>query len=241
MDALLLDRLQEGCERLGLEIPPNRLERMIAHLLFVLEANRLVNLTSVSDPERGVELHVLDSLAGLRAVPPGATLRAVDVGSGAGFPGLPLALALPDSLDMLLVDAQQRRVRVLEEAIRRLGVANARAVQGRAEELGRGALRESLDLAVARAVGSLAVVAECTLPLLRTGGRLIAYRGREGEREAEDSAAALALLGGAVAEVRRLRLPFSGAERTLVVVDKVAPTPARYPRRPGIPEKRPLA
>lgn len=237
----LRERLEEGCRRLGLEVAGERLQRMVDYLLWVLEANRRVNLTAISDPEEAVELHLLDSLTGLPWLPAGPEpVQVVDIGTGGGFPGVPLALARPESLRVLLVDAQGRRVRALEEGLRRLGVGNAVPVHARAEELGRGGLRERCDAAVARAVGSLPVVAEYALPLLRPGGRLVAYRGREGDVEARQAAAGLGELGGETVGVVRVTLPFSGAGRTLVVVEKRRPTPARYPRRPGIPEKRPL-
>lgn len=241
-DPRLVQLLEVGCERLGLFLPRTRLSAMVEYLERVLEANRRVNLTSITDPEAAVELHLLDSLTGLPLLPAGSgTLQVVDIGTGAGFPGVPLALAMADRAFVWLLDAQQRRVRVVEELLRQMRIANARAVHGRAEELGRGAWRERWDAAVARAVGPLAVVAEYALPLLRLGGRAVAYRGREGEEEASSAARALALLGGQVGEVRQLELPFSGAQRTLVALDKVAPTPPRFPRRAGIPEKRPLA
>lgn len=237
----LVRLLAAGCARLRLDVAPSHLARMVSYLERVLEANRKVNLTSITEPAEAVELHLLDSLTALPLLPAGAgRLEVVDIGTGAGFPGVPLALARPERLFVWLVDAQARRVRFVEGALAELGVDNARAVHGRAEELGRGLLRERLDAAVARAVASLPVVAEYALPLLRVGGRFIAYRGREGEVEAEQAASALAELGGAVVDVRRVVLPWSGAERTLVAIDKVAGTPARYPRRPGVPERRPL-
>jgi 16S rRNA (guanine527-N7)-methyltransferase len=239
----LLARLEEGCARLGLAVPRERLAGMLAHLEYVLAENRRVNLTAITDPAAAVELHLLDSLTGLPHLPvPGPTpLHVVDVGTGAGFPGVPLALARPESLRVLLLDAQRRRITVLAGILRRLGVTNAQAVHGRAEELGRGPRRETFDAAVARAVGSLAEVAEYGLPLVRPGGRLVAYRGERGEEEAAAAAEALAELGGEVVGLHRLRLPFSGAQRVLVVVEKRRPCPARYPRRPGMAAKRPLA
>lgn len=223
-------------------LPRERLERMVEHLLRVLEANRRIRLTAIDDPHEAVELHVLDSLTGLPLLPGGpGPVQVVDIGTGAGFPGVPLALAAPERLRLVLLEPHRRRAGFLQVTVAQLEIGNARVVAARAEEFGRREGRERFDAAVIRAVAPLPVALEYGLPLLRVGGRLVAYRGREGEREAEQAGRALAVLGGEVVAVRRLRLPASGAERTLVAVEKRAPTPETFPRRPGVPERRPLA
>lgn len=187
------------------------------------------------------EKHVLDALLGLPHLPPDAR-RVVDLGSGGGVPGLPLALARPD-LALTLVEATSRKVAFLLQARDALGLADRVAVEpARAESLGRRAdLREAFDAATARALGPIDTCLELALPLVRVGGRVVLYRGpAEADAEAAIAARVAPLLGGGSPRTVTATLP-SGAGRRFVVVDKVAPTPDRFPRRDGIPAKRPLS
>ncbi|OPZ86401.1 MAG: Ribosomal RNA small subunit methyltransferase G [bacterium ADurb.Bin429] len=183
--------------------------------------------------------HFLDSLTVELAWTPAPGERAVDIGAGAGFPGLPLAIRHPE-VRVTLNDSVRKKVTFIEEAIAALGLDNAEAAWARAEELGqRPAFRGQFDIALARAVAHLGALVEYALPLLREGGRLIAMKGPNSLPEISDSARALALLGGEVAETQRLALP-TGDERVLIIVRKVRPTPAKFPRDPGAAKKHPL-
>lgn len=236
-----VDRLLRGAAALEIELPPAAAGVLLQYLEHVFAANRTLNLTRITDRRDAVELHLLDSLAGLRglaALADGAAV--VDVGTGAGFPGVPLACARP-RWRLCLVEAARKKAMFVRSAAAAAGLGNVDVRWGRAETLGRDASwRERFDAAVARALAPLAVLAELALPFVRTGGVLVAYKGGEIEEEVASGRRALEELGGTLEGVDRFRLPWSGAARSLVIVRKQRPTPAQYPRRPGMPEKRPL-
>lgn len=217
-------------------------ERLLAFREALLDEAARVNLTSVHDPEKVREIHLLDSLAGVRALPDDAR-RIVDVGTGGGLPGIPLALARPEAR-VTLVEATRRKAEACGRIAARLGLAGRVAVVwARAEEVGQGGGRESFDVAVVRAVAALPVAMELALPLVAPGGRAVFWKGpaaEEGDELGRGERAA-ALLGGGRIWVDRYRLPATGARRMLVVAEKARSTPAGYPRRPGVPSKRPLA
>jgi 16S rRNA (guanine527-N7)-methyltransferase len=186
--------------------------------------------------------HFLDSLSCLLVLAglPREEWRGLDIGAGAGFPGLPLKIARPQ-MELALLEAKKKRVQFLQHLVGRLELSGIEVVRGRAEELGhKQGHREGYDLVLARAVATLPVLLEYALPLCRTGGMLIAQKGPDIKEELEASHVALGVLGGRLREVRGLELPHSMGQRNLVVVEKVAPTPEKYPRRPGVPAKRPL-
>lgn len=212
----------------------------------LLERNSKVNLTAITGEDEIAIKHFVDSwsILLLEAVqevglPPGS--RWVDVGTGAGFPGIPCKLAVP-GIFLTLVDALQKRVNFLRDAIAACSLTGVEVVHARAEELGRMAgHRERYDVATARAVAALPVLAEYCLPLVRQGGVFIAMKGPAGDEEAEQAGGALRKLGGRLEQVVPIRLPLLGDERRLVVVRKTGPTPSIYPRRSGLPERKPLA
>lgn len=193
--------------------------------------------TTVREPELAVEVHIADSLVALELGAVRDATRIADLGAGAGFPGLPLAVALPHA-EVALVESVARKCAFVRAAAEAAGIANVEVVAERAESW-----REGLgtrDLVTARALAPLAVLAEYAAPLLREGGALVAWKGRRDPQEERDAAAAADELGLAVEEVRAVD-PYPAAEhRHLHVLRKVAPTPARFPRRPGMARKRPL-
>lgn len=234
-----------GAEALGLRLAPVQVEAFRAFLVELLAWNAKLNLTTVTNPEQVETRHFLDSLSVLQAEEAQRALaspeaRAIDIGSGAGFPGIPLAIAYPQA-QMTLLEATGKKVGFLEHVTRRLGLERVTAVHGRAEDLARDpAHREQYGLALARAVAALPVVAEYALPFCQIGGCLVAQRGQDGEAEAEAATRAIGLLGGVLLRVDRVRLPGLPEGPTLVVVAKAGPTPGAYPRRAGMPGKRPL-
>lgn len=221
--------------RFGLdETAAERLRRLIDALLAEPDPP-----TTIRSPVEIADRHLADSLVALELPVVRGVSRLVDVGSGAGFPGLPLAIALPGaSVD--LVEASRRKCDVIERLAAACGSGNARAVPARAESWGEGAGREAYDVVTARAVTRLTVLAEYAAPLLRLGGALVAWRGRRDRDEERVAAAAGERLGLVPTETRHV-LPFAGAEeRHLHVLVKRAPTPEGFPRRPGRAAKRPL-
>ncbi len=209
----------------------------ITRVLELLETER-ASVSSVTDPGRAWRVHVADSLTGLEFKPLRDTARMADIGSGAGFPGLVLAVALP-SVKVDLIESVGRKCDFIQRAIEAAGIANARVINARSEDLAAGEGREAYTAVTARAVGRLSTLAELASPLLEDGGVLVAWKGkRDADEEAqlESAAAALAMRP---AEIRHVG-PYAGSEhRHLHLIRKVGPTPDELPRRPGMAKKRP--
>ncbi len=226
---------------MGLELNEEHLQAFEIYYRELAAWNEKFNLTAITDYDEVQIKHFLDSLTCLLAVPcPLSLVPCIDIGAGAGFPGLPLKIACPD-LQLTLLEATGKKVGFLEHIVGRLGLTEVEVIKGRAEEVGRDAVhRERYDLALARAVAELPVLVEYALPFCRLGGLFVAQKGPEGDAEAEAAEGAIATLGGALRRIVHLELPHLGEARSLVVIEKIAPTPEKYPRRPGIPSKRPL-
>jgi 16S rRNA (guanine527-N7)-methyltransferase len=235
-----MDALINGArDLLGLELTDHQIADFQLYSDGLLRANQEVNLTGIID-RPGIQIkHFLDSLSILAVLPPGPA-RVVDVGSGPGFPGLPLKIVRPE-LELTLVEATGKKAAFCEAVVQKLGLRGVSVLKGRAEDLGQDpAHRETYDWALARAVAELSVLAEYLLPLVRLGGHALAQKGADAVLEAQAATGALGKLGGELAEVRPVALPGLDEPRYLVVLNKVAPTPPAYPRRAGMPSKRPL-
>ena len=235
-EQILSDTLSE----LGVPCGARELELCSRYWEHLKDRQQNLNLTAISDDAEAAVKHFADSAALLRfdVIPANATL--IDVGSGNGFPGLALKLLRPD-LTVTLLDSLEKRCRFLEESIALLDLNGITVICARAEEAGRRPeLRESFDLAVARAVAALPVLLEYALPFVRCGGSFFALKGAHAADELAESDAALAILGGKLAACHSYDLPRAGGSRALLCIDKTQPTPAKYPRRPGLPAKRPL-
>jgi 16S rRNA (guanine527-N7)-methyltransferase len=236
----------EGLHGLGWELSEDKLRRLEAYRDLIAAAAAEFNLTTVRDAAGIERRHLLESLALARrlvelgVLPASGSRRVIDIGSGAGLPGLPAKVALP-GLEMALLESNRKRCTLLRRAIDALGLAAALVLEGRAEDLGHDPfLRESFDAALARAVAPLPVLLEYALPFLRPGGRLAATKGSAAAREVAASGRALRELAGEVERMEAFAPP-GGQRQHLVVVRKTGPTPERYPRRPGLPAKRPLS
>ncbi len=240
--AALAEELRVALQELKevpLALEAGAIERMISFADELVRTNASFNLTAITDPQGVAVKHLCDSLTPLLVGewPEGAAV--CDVGTGGGLPGMVLGIARPD-LEVTFVDASQKKVGFVERCARELGV-RGRAVHARAEELGQKAeYREAFAVVTARAVARLPVLLELCLPLCRTGGWFVAMKGPGAEEEIAECEKALRVLGGRVDQVKSIRLPGGAGERWLVGVRKVSPTPAAYPRRPGIPAKKPL-
>lgn len=229
------DTLERGLPALGLG--PELIEPLERFSRMLLEKNQVMNLTAITDPRDVAALHLLDSLAltGLAALEGKAV---VDVGTGAGFPGIPLAIARP-SARVTLLDSLGKRVDFLEESCRALGLENVTCVHGRAEEFA-GERRESFDLAVSRAVAALPALCELCLPLVKVGGEFWAMKSVDTEEEISAAKAAIKLLGGQIRAVSDYTIPTTEVVHRVVCVKKVSPTPRKYPRRFALIKKQPL-
>ncbi|NUP89031.1 MAG: 16S rRNA (guanine(527)-N(7))-methyltransferase RsmG [Candidatus Sumerlaeia bacterium] len=227
---------------MNLHLSPMQAEQLRSLYEMLAEANETMNLVGEASPEAIALRHAADSLLLLTTgALDGMDVRyAIDVGSGAGFPGLPLAIAMPETT-WLLVESTGKKSRFLEEAVRSLGLTNTSVSGTRSEALAHNAVkRESYDLAVFRAVSTCATICELGLPFLKTGGRLVAYKGPDIQTEVDEAAVAARTCGGVLRTVVSTRLPLLHHGRSIAVWDKVFSTPEEYPRREGIPHQRPL-
>ncbi len=253
--------LEQGARQLlGLCLTAQHLAAFQSYYDELVAWNQRFNLTAITNYQQVQIKHFLDSLTCLLALPPvpenawpekplpetlpvstaWRPLLCIDVGSGAGFPGIPLKIIRPE-LRLTLLEATQKKTAFLQHIVDLLGLKDVEVVTARAEELGQDAhYRERYDVVVARAVAELPVLAEYCLPFARQGGRFVAQKGSDISEEVEQAQGAISLLGGALKEIRRIALPDLSGERSLVIINKVRPTPREYPRRTGIPSKRPL-
>ena len=233
----MLELLRSRLAAMGLPADPEKVAALAEFHAILTEANARMNLTRVpEDINEAVDRNYLDSLS---ALPLLADLQnCVDIGSGAGFPGVPLSIYMPETR-FLLMDSQAKRVGFLKRAIGTLKL-DAEATALRAEDAGVGGLRESFDAAVSRAVAPMNVLAELMLPLVKVGGRMLAWKGPGVSDELDGARAAIELLGGRVERVFPVEIPGRDWAHNIVAVEKIARTPGKYPRRAGVPEKRPL-
>jgi len=234
-----MERLIAGAERLGLSLTPRQVEGFHVYYEELIRWNRRVNLTAIIDYE-GVQLkHFLDSLTIVLAIKKMPSL-VIDVGTGAGIPGVPLKILFPN-ISLTLVDSTHKKADFLKHLVAQLGLEGVEVVTARAEQLAHDeGYRERFDLVLSRGVAELASLAELALPFCALGGCFIAQKKGEISQEIEAATTAIDILGGQLREVKRFTLEELGEERALVVIDKLTPTPQLYPRRPGIPQKRPL-
>ena len=235
-----LEILRQGLDRLGLTYPPDAVERLALYGDRLLEKNQVMNLTAIKEPAQVAALHFLDSAALLGC----ADLRGkslVDVGTGAGFPGMVLKLMVPE-LRLTLVDSLGKRLDWLGEVCGALGLEGVERRHARAEELAlQSGWRDSFDFATARAVAELRVLCEICLPYVKVGGRFLAMKAADCDEELSAAAHGAELLGGRLLPSYRYHIPGTEVDRRVIVVEKVAPTPKGYPRRWAKIQKSPLS
>lgn len=235
-----LEILEKGVAELGIRLDEEQKSQFALYLQELKEWNKKINLTAIKDDRGIIVKHFLDSLSCLKAekIKRGSFL--VDLGSGAGFPGLPLKIVSP-SLQVTLVESSKKKIQFLSWTIKKLGLMDVVVVCERAEEFGRKELaRESCDLVVARAVAPLSILAEYALPLLKIGGYFIAQKSKVSKEEVTQAESAIQILGGQIEKIMPTKVPFLEAVRHLVLIKKIHFTPVKYPRRVGVPLKRPL-
>jgi 16S rRNA (guanine527-N7)-methyltransferase len=231
--------LESGARQFNLELDCDLLERFFVYLDFLEERNRRTNLTGLHTPEEVVIKHFLDSLSGRMLFRPEENDAVIDIGPGAGFPSIPLLMVEP-RFRLLLLEPRLHPCRFLQELAERLALPAVEILSLRAENAGRSERRSQFQWALARAVARMNALVELTLPLLMEGGALVAWKGDEITQELDEARFAILELGGALEQVQKVTLPYWNLDRNLVLVRKIAPTPERYPRRNGVPQRYPL-
>lgn len=234
------DDLRQQLTAFGIEATDRQIEQFNTYFELLIETNKSLNLTAITDPHEVAVKHMVDSLSCLdeHVFTEGATV--LDLGTGAGFPGIPLAIMRPD-LRITLFDSLQKRLRFLEGVISQLGLTNVVTLHRSAEETAKlSDYREQFDIITSRAVARLAVLAEWSLPFGRIGGYLVALKGAAYEEELQEAKKALDILGKATVQVKPVTLPTLDDKRAVLYVKKTAPTPKKYPRKPKDIKERPL-
>lgn len=233
--------LQDCCEKMGISLSEGQLEQFMTYLSLLLEWNEKMNLTAITEEQDVVLKHFADCLSLVPLLEWRADMQIIDVGTGAGFPGIPVKIACP-AVKMTLLDSLQKRIGFLQEVGSQLHLDGVTYVHSRAEDGGQNpAYREQFDLCVSRAVANLAVLAEYCLPFLKVGGRLAALKGPDAAAEVEQAAGALKKLGGRLVEIKDVEIPHTDLSHKLVFIEKVSPTPKKYPRNAGKIKKEPLS
>ncbi len=238
----MLSILADGAQELGVRLTQQQIERFEMYMEVLMDWSERVSLTAVKDPEGIQRRHFLESAALIPVLEhEGFTLREkslIDVGSGSGVPGIPLKILEP-SIQLTLVEAKARKVDFLNALLPVIGMSDVTVIARRAEEAARDPRhREQYDMAIAKALAPLRTLVELTLPFLRMGGLSIAPKGKEAEQEVKDAEVALEILHGNVRAIEPI--PLAQPAQMVVLIDKDLPTPIRFPRRPGVPAKRPL-
>lgn len=230
--------LQNGVKTLQLQISEEQVKQFSMYAAMLQDWNERVNLTAITADEDIAVKHFVDSLSLLPHLKKGCSMT--DVGTGAGFPGIPCAIIRED-IQVMLVDSLDKRCKFLSAVVEALGLKNVRVTHARAEDFGQNPThRERYDVATARAVAPLPILLEYCLPLVKQGGLFVAMKGPGAAQEVPESDKALTVLGGKLREVLSFRLPETDMERNIVLVEKTQKTPSAYPRKSGTPAKKPL-
>lgn len=227
-------------QELGVKLDIKQIEQFIIYYDMLVEWNSVMNLTAITDYDEVMKKHFVDSLSLIKAYDVTKKASVIDVGTGAGFPGLALKIAYP-SLKITLLDSLNKRIQFLNAVIVKLGLVGVDTVHGRAEDFAKpGKLREKYDLCVSRAVANLSTLSEYCLPFVKEGGYFISYKSEKITEEAKQAEKAISILGGNVKNQIEFILPNSDIYRNLFIIRKVKKTPSKYPRKAGLPSKEPL-
>ncbi|MBM6827490.1 16S rRNA (guanine(527)-N(7))-methyltransferase RsmG [Mordavella massiliensis] len=234
------EMLKNRMDRLQIETNENMLEQFDLFYHLLVEWNKVMNLTGITEYEEVVEKHFADSLSLARFLDLNKIHTVIDVGTGAGFPGIPLKIAFPH-LKVVLLDSLNKRINFLNEVIAKLDLKEIHTIHGRAEEYARKPeYREQFDLCVSRAVANLSVLSEYCIPYIRIGGIFIPYKSGEIDEEVAASSKAVDILGGQIDHVEKFQLPDTDIHRSFVFINKIKNTQKKYPRKAGTPAKEPL-
>ncbi len=238
-----LKNFYDDLGKLGITLSDLQIEQFLLYYEMLVEKNKVMNLTAITEFDEVLKKHFIDSLSLVKAYDLSekkSEVFLIDIGTGAGFPGIPLKIAFPH-LKITLMDSLHKRVEFLKEVIVNLGLSEIDALHGRAEDYAKpDQLREKFDLCVSRAVAHLTVLSEYCLPYVKVGGNFVSYKSEKVLEETKNAESAIEILGGKITEQVEFYLPDSDLYRNLIVVEKVGKTPEKYPRKAGIATKKPL-
>ena len=239
-----LTSFEKGLEQLSITLSGEQKQQFLTYYEYLVEKNKVMNLTAITEYEEVITKHFLDSLAVVKTScfksEKLAGKRLIDIGTGAGFPGIPLKIAFPE-LEILLLDSLNKRINFLNEVTEMLGLTKINTVHGRAEDYAKQkGYRESFDFCVSRAVANLSTLSEYCIPFVKPGGCFISYKSGSVDQELIQAEEAVKILGGQREEVVRFSLADTDMDRSFVVIRKAKPTPKKYPRKAGLPSKEPL-
>lgn len=233
-----IEKMQKKSAFLSVRFSVKQVEQFFEYMNLLLEWNERMNLTAITDPEEIILKHFIDSITILKNIENNAKIA--DVGTGAGFPGIPLSIMRPD-LKITLVDSLNKRLIFLQEVVNKLELKNVNIIHARAEEFGQNKkYRENFNVATSRAVANLATLSEYLIPLVKVGGKVVAMKASELQEEVENARNAINVLGGKIETIEEFNLPQSDIGRTIVIIRKEKQTPNKYPRKPGTPSKEPI-
>ena len=235
-----LTKLKENVFTFGIELNEKKLHQFIKYYELLVEWNSFMNLTAITEFEDVCTKHFIDSISLCKAVDCTKEYHVIDIGTGAGFPGIPLKIVFPN-LKITLLDSLGKRVNFLNAVITGLGLQEIEAIHGRAEDFAKtGVLRETFDICVSRAVANLSILSEYCLPYVKVGGYFISYKSEKVTEEIQMAQNAIQILGGEISDKKVFLLPNSDIYRNLLMIKKVQNTPKKYPRKAGLPSKEPL-
>lgn len=231
---------EEKLHSLGIELTEEQYKQFDKYYELLVEWNKVMNLTGITEYEEVNEKHFVDSLSIVKAVDISKVQAVIDIGTGAGFPGIPLKIVFPQ-LKITLLDSLNKRIKFLDTVITELGLENIETIHGRAEDFAKKAeYREQYDLCVSRAVANLSTLSEYCLPFVRVGGMFVPYKSGEIDQEVNEAGTAIKVLGGKKIEVVKFQLPESDINRSFVLINKVKNTGKKFPRKAGMAAKEPI-
>lgn len=235
-----MEKLNEKALSLGITLNEVQMNQFQKYFEFLVEKNKVMNLTGITEKEEVIDKHFIDSIMLNQVFDLSGNISIMDMGTGAGFPGVPLKIAFP-KLSVTLMDSLNKRILFLDDVIKLLGLSDVNTIHGRAEDYAKkGKLRECYDLCVSRAVANLASLSEYCIPYVKKGGYFISYKAGESDEEIKEAQNAIKTLGGKMEEVKKIKIPGTDIERTFVVIRKCLETPNKYPRKAGQPTKNPI-
>lgn len=238
------NKIKEKVCQLEIQLNNHQIEQFVSYYNILIEWNQVMNLTAITEYEEVVDKHFMDSLSLVKVIDKekiqSGSISVIDIGTGAGFPGIPLKIAFPE-IKITLLDSLNKRVKFLNEAVEKIGLKEVRTLHGRAEDYARKEeYREKYDLCVSRAVANLATLSEYALPYVKKSGCFISYKSGNIEEEIKESKRAVEILGGKIEKIEKFVLPETEIQRSLIKIRKEKNTGKKYPRKAGMPSKEPL-